>query len=55
MIDINYDGVSKEFYLYFEGKRYNLTLKEISNLKEKLNSSESTSLISKNNGNQNLL
>jgi hypothetical protein len=55
MVDINYDEISKEFYLYFEGKRYNLTSKEISNLKEKLNSVEKSSLSFKSNGNQNLL
>lgn len=55
MVDINYDEISKEFYLSFEGKRYNLTSKEISNLKEKLNSVEKSSLSFKPNGNQNLL
>lgn len=55
MVDINYDEISKEFYLSFEGKRYNLTSKEISNLKEKLNSVEKSSLSFKQNGNQNLL
>lgn len=51
MIDINYDKTSKEFYLSFQGQRYNLTNTEIHNLREKLNSMESHSLHLKDNGN----
>jgi hypothetical protein len=51
MIDISYDKISKEFYLSFQGQRYNLTDSEILNLKEKLNSMESVSLFLKDNGN----
>lgn len=55
MIDINYDESSKEFYLFFQGKRYSITGTEITNLKEKLNSLKSHHLSSENNENQNLL
>jgi hypothetical protein len=55
MVDINYDEDSREFYIFFEGKRYNLTSSEILNLKKKLNSMENGSLSLKQNANQNLL
>jgi len=55
MIDISYDKNSKEFYLYFQGKRYNITNTEIHKLKDRLNSLENQSLSTQKNGNQNLL
>lgn len=51
MIDINYDNASKEFYVLFKNTRYNLTHREIQNLKEKLNSLEAETLFQKQNGN----
>jgi len=51
MIDINYDEVSKEFYVSFKNERYSITNNEISNLKDKLNSLESQTLQNKENGN----
>jgi hypothetical protein len=51
MIDINYDEVSKEFYVSFQDKRYSITNHEINNLKDKLNSLESQTLQNKENGN----
>lgn len=49
MIDINYDENSKEFYLFFQGKRYSITGTEINQLKDKLNSLKSHHLSLKDN------
>lgn len=43
MIDINYDEVSKEFYVSFQGKRYSITNHEIDNLKKRLDSLDTKS------------
>jgi len=55
MIDINYDEASKEFYVSFQGKRYNIANKDLKNLKDKINSIETSSLSHQNNEHQNLL
>ena len=55
MIDINYDESSKEFYVSFQGKRYSITHQDLKNLKDKINSMETSSLSHQNNENHNLL
>lgn len=55
MIDINYDEASKEFYVSFQGKRYSITNQDLKNLKDKINSIETSSLCHQNNEHQNLL
>lgn len=44
MIDINYDKELKEFYLFFQNQRYQITVDEIQNLKKRINSISTKSL-----------
>lgn len=44
MIEINYDKELKEFYLFFQNQRYQITVDEIQNLKKRINSISTRSL-----------
>jgi hypothetical protein len=44
MIDINYDKELKEFYLFFQNQRYQITVDEIQNLKKRINSISTKSI-----------